>query len=237
MKMRYAPIPISVKYCLKQSRQIDRIGAGSYTPPMLMEKKVMKFRLFGIQIYISFFFCAVFTVMLACDRTGMILPTFFAILMHEIGHLFAMWALDCEPRQIRLVPASVQIVSGFSKRYKNDIIVAVCGPAVNIVLFLTLYFNYLVFKNELTLYYALLNLIVGAFNLLPVSGLDGGTVLFSIIAKRKDISHAALTIKLITLITAVLVISAAIVLTIRGNLNISVYIVGIYLFVMSSQSI
>ena len=78
----------------------------------------MRFSLFGTKIYISFFFCAVFTLMLAFDRTGLILPTFFAVVVHEIGHLFAMWALDCEPKQIKLIPSSVQVVSSFSKRYK-----------------------------------------------------------------------------------------------------------------------
>lgn len=193
----------------------------------------MKFKLFGTQIYISFFFCAVFTIMLATDRTGLILPTFFAILMHEIGHLFAMWVLDCAPKQIRLIPASVQIVSDFSKRYKNDIIVAVCGPAVNYVFFLTFYFNYLAFKNEITLYYGLLNLIIGVFNSLPVSGLDGGTVLFSIIARKSNIDRAALVLKLITAVVALSVITVAIIFTIKGKFNISFYIIGIYFLEMS----
>ncbi len=192
----------------------------------------MKFNLFGTKIYISFFFCAVFTVMLAFDRTGLILPTFFAVLAHEIGHLFAMWILDCEPKQIRLIPASIQVVSSFSKQYKNDIIIAIFGPLVNYVLFLTLYFNYLAFKNELVLYYGLLNLIIGVFNSLPVYGLDGGTVLYSILAKKGNSSRALLTVKLITVITAVIIIIAAIVFTIKGKFNLSFYIIGIYLFMV-----
>ena len=123
----------------------------------------MKFRLFGTEIYISFLFAAVITVMLATDKTGLIIPALFAVIMHEIGHLFAMWVLECAPKRIKLIPASVQITSSFSGRYKNDIIVAVCGPAVNFVLFFTLYFNYLAFKNQLVLYCALLNLIIGLF--------------------------------------------------------------------------
>ena len=79
----------------------------------------MKIKLFGTRIYLSFFFYAVFTIMLATDRTGYILPTFFAVLMHEIGHLFAMWVLDCQPKQIDITPASLQIVSGFSNNIKT----------------------------------------------------------------------------------------------------------------------
>ena len=190
----------------------------------------MRLKLFGTKIYISFFFCAVFTVMLAFDRTGLILPTFFAVIAHETGHLFAMWLLDCEPKQIRLIPASIQVVSSFSKRYKNDIIVAIFGPIVNYVLFLILYFNYLAFRNELVLYYGLLNLIIGVFNSLPVYGLDGGTVLYSVLAKKGDSARAGLTVKLITIITAIIILTLAIILTFKGKFNISFFIVGIYLF-------
>lgn len=193
----------------------------------------MKFKLFGTKIYISFFFCAVFTIMLATDRTGFILPTFFAIIMHETGHLFAMWILDCEPKQIKLIPASVQIVSGFTKRYKNDILVAVFGPAVNFVLFFAFYFNYRAFENKITLYYGLLNLIVGVFNSLPVSGLDGGTVLYSLLAKKYDISRTNLILKTVSFIISAVIIIIAVVLTLKGSTNISVYIIGIYLFIVA----
>lgn len=197
----------------------------------------MKFRLLGTEIYISFLFAAVITVMLATDRTGLCLPSLFAVIMHEIGHLFAMWVLDCAPKNIRLIPASVQITSGFSRGYRNDIIIAVCGPLVNFILFLTLYFNYLAFKNQITLYYGLLNLAIGLFNSLPVLGLDGGTVLFSVLAKKTNLNRAALTVRIITLICAAAVIISAVTLTVRGKINISLYIIGIYLLIMSIMKI
>lgn len=193
----------------------------------------MKFRLFGTEIYVSFLFTAVITVMLATDRTGMVLPAIFSVIVHETGHLFAMWVLECAPKRIRLIPASVQITQSFSKRYKNDIIIALCGPLVNFILFFTFYFNYLAFKNELVLYYGLLNLLTGLFNCLPVIGLDGGTVLFSVLAKKGDLNRATLTLKAITLALAVAVIIIAITMTAKGKINISLYIIGIYLILSS----
>ncbi len=193
----------------------------------------MKFKLLGTEIYISFLFAALLTLMLATDRTGLVLPTFFAVLMHEIGHLFAMWVSECAPKRIRLIPASVQITSPITKRYRNDIIIAICGPLVNFVLFFTLYFNYIVYKKEITLYYALLNLLIGLFNSLPVCGLDGGTVLKAIISKRKGPDKAAIFLKIITIITAVLIIAAAVILTIKHKFNMSLFIIGIYLIIMT----
>ena len=193
----------------------------------------MKFKLFGTEIYISFLFAAAVTIMLLTDKTGYMLPALFAIILHEMGHLFMMWILECSPKRIKLIPTSVQITAPFQKRYRNDFLVAVSGPVVNILLFSTLYFNYLAFGNEVTLYFALLNLVIGVFNLLPVKGLDGGTILFCVLEKYKGPDKAAVILKIITIILAATLISTAITLTVRGKINISVYIMGIYLFVTS----
>lgn len=190
----------------------------------------MKFKLLGSEIYISFLFVAVISLMLATDKTGLALPTLFAVSLHEIGHLLAMWIVGTPPKSIRLIPASVQITRSISSRYKNDIIVALSGPLVNFALFLTLYINYLIFGNKGILYYSLINLIVGLFNLLPVTGLDGGTVLFSVIAKKRDINKAMLTLRIISLCLGAVCLFLAITLTLRGKLNVSVYIISVYLF-------
>ena len=141
-----------------------------------------------------------------------------------------MWLLNCAPKSIRLIPASVQITKGIGKRYQNDILIALAGPAVNILLFGTLYLNYLVFKNQITLIYALINLIVALFNLLPVNGLDGGTVIFSLIAEKTDINRANVILKIITLVISLGVLTVAVIMTVKGKINISLYIISLYLF-------
>ena len=186
----------------------------------------MKFKVFGTEVYISFLFAAVLTVMLATDRTGLLLPALFAVFMHEMGHLFAMWVLECSP-------ASVQIVRKMEVRQRNEIIIALCGPLVNIILFASLYINFLCFKNEMCLYYAVLNLIIGLFNLLPVSGLDGGTILFNIISRKKEMRTAQIVVRIITFIVALTAITLAVMLTVKGKINLSLYIMGIYFIIMA----
>lgn len=190
----------------------------------------MRLKFLGTEIYISFLFTAVVTLMLACDKTGLALPVMFSVFVHEVGHLFVMWLLNCAPKSIRLIPASVQITKGIGKRYQNDILIALAGPAVNILLFGTLYLNYLVFKNQITLIYALINLIVALFNLLPVNGLDGGTVIFSLIAEKTDINRANVILKIITLVISLGVLTVAVIMTVKGKINISLYIISLYLF-------
>ena len=191
----------------------------------------MRIKLFGTEIYISFLFSAVVTIMLATDRTGLMLPSVFAITMHELGHLFAMWCLECNPKRIKLIPTSIQITSNFSKGYKNDIIIALCGPIVNIILFFSLYFNYLAYQNNTVLYFSLVNLVIGIFNVLPLWELDGGTILYSIIAQKSQPNRAALTVKIITRIVGVGIFLTAVYLTVKGKINFSLYIMAIYLFI------
>jgi Zn-dependent protease len=193
----------------------------------------VNFKVFGTQIYISFLFAAVITVMLCFDKTGMLLPTLFAVFMHECGHLFMMWILRCAPKEIRLIPASVQITSAFSGGYKNDVLIALSGPFVNFLLFGVCYFNFLRYENEFVGYFALVNLVISFFNLLPVKGLDGGTVLCSLLCKFCDINKATVMVRILSLFVATVVLITAVMLILKGNPNLSLFIMGVYLVVMS----
>lgn len=171
--------------------------------------------------------------MLAVDRTGLVVPTLFAVFIHESGHLLAMWAADCQPKQIRLIPSSVQIVRGFSPKRCGEIAVTVCGPAANLVIFGVLFVNYFIFKSEQSLTFAILNLVIAIFNLLPVSGLDGGTLLAAVIARFTDIYKAERIVRIITAVFAFVAFLLGVYLWVSGTVNISVFIVAVYLAVCS----
>lgn len=193
----------------------------------------MKFKLFGTEIYISFLFCALLCFMLAIDRTGLVIPTLFAVFIHESAHLLAMWAADCQPRAVRLIPASVQIVRGFSPKKCGEAAITICGPLGNIVIFGVLFANYSVFGSEQSLVFATLNLVIALFNLLPVSGLDGGTLLTIAISHFTDIYKAESIVRIITAVFAVAVFLLGVYLWVSGTVNISVFIVSLYLAVCS----
>lgn len=191
----------------------------------------MKFKIFGTQVYISFLFCAVLCLMLVIDRTGLIIPTLFAVFIHESGHLLAMWASDCQPRAIRLIPTSVQIIREFSHKKYGEAAIAICGPAANLVLFGALMANHSIFKNGSSLNFAVLNLVIALFNLLPVSGLDGGTLLTLFISKFTDIYKAESIVRIVTVVFAFIAFLLGVYLWVSGTVNISVFIVAVYLAV------
>lgn len=189
----------------------------------------MKLKLFGTDIYISFLFAATVSFMLATDRTGLMLPTLFAVLIHEFGHLFCMWAGGCAPKEIRLVPAAVQIVEGFPKSSAHGVWIIIAGSLANIAAASALFINFYLGGAEVSLRFALLNFVLAAFNLLPVSGLDGGRLLCMILCRRKDLYSALRTVRIITGVLAAAVFLFGVFLAVRGKLNISVFITALYL--------
>ena len=191
----------------------------------------MRFRLFGTQIYVSFLFVAIIAFMIATDRTGLILPTVFAIAVHETGHLFAMWVTECEPKSVRLIPASVQIVRKMSPKPNGEISVSVMGPVANLLLFAVLYINYRLFGNLHILEFAFLNLIICIFNLLPVKGLDGGSILKELLIKKISEQKAEIIITATSLFTASAAVILGVVTTYESNFNISIFAVAIYITV------
>lgn len=193
----------------------------------------MKIKFLGTEIYISFLFCAVFCFMLVTDRTGLATPTVFAVFIHETGHLFAMWATDSQPKAIRLVPTSVQIVREFSAKKGGEIAVTLCGPMANFMISGTLFLNYFIFKNEQSFNFAVLNLVIAVFNLLPVSGLDGGILLTALISHFTDINKAERIVRMVTAVFAFVVFLFGVYLYVIKKLNLSVFIVALYLGVCS----
>lgn len=191
----------------------------------------MKLKIFNTEIYVSFLFAAVVAFMLVIDRTGLIIPTVFAVMIHELGHLFTMWVMECAPKAIRLIPTSVQIVRAFSPKPHGEVAIAVTGPLCNIAVFFVFWFNYLAFGNETVLRFGMLNLILGVLNLLPVKGLDGGTLLYNILCKRTEEYRADRILRAVTLILGFVFLTAAIFLVFNGKFNPSAFILALYLAV------
>ena len=100
-------------------------------------------------------------------------------------------------------------------------------------MFGTLFINYLAFGNDGYLTVGLINLLIGVFNLIPVTGLDGGTVLFNIICRKAEPSRAGLIMRIINFSVAAAALTAAIILCLKGEFNLSFFILALYLFVMS----
>lgn len=189
----------------------------------------MRFKLLGTKIYVSFLFCAILCLTLAVDGTGLIIPTLFAVFIHESGHLLAMWATDCQPKEIRLIPTSVQIIRSFAEKPHGEAIITLCGPLGNFTVFGVLFVNYSIFKSEQTLLYAIINLVLGLYNMLPVTQLDGGDLLILLLCRKYDVYKSESIVRIITVIFAFLIFLFGTYLWVSKTFNLSVFVFALYL--------
>ena len=112
---------------------------------------------------------------------------FTSVLLHELGHsLIARW-LGLNVLGITLfIFGGVSNMQGEAARARDEFLVAVIGPVVSLAL-AGLFFLPLLFMESrsqlpaLLAYMALINALLGAFNLLPGFPLDGGRILRSIL--------------------------------------------------------
>lgn len=115
------------------------------------------------------------------EGVGLLPWGLLACVVHELGHVAA--ARCCGGRVERLSLTVVGAELSFSYRapltYGRDSLVALAGPGANLLLGGLFYWQ----GRHLP---AVLSLGLGVFNLLPILPLDGGRVLYGLLAERLD---------------------------------------------------
>lgn len=174
----------------------------------------------GLKISFEFGFFAVAAVFCLLDAPELALTAVCACVIHEIGHCIATVISDIKIEQLVFWAGGVKMISSSSlKPVYSEVFVLFAGPFFN---FAAALFFYLTGAD----WAFSVNLILGLFNLLPFSNLDGGAVL------RKILEHYELNSSLI--MKAVAIISAAIIIAffyIFNTGNITGYITVILLTV------
>ncbi len=181
----------------------------------------MKFIIFGIEIFVSFFFVLLIAAVVFLDSTGYIIPTIIATILHETAHLAAMAALKCKPRSIKLIPAGVIITKRLAISHKTDAIILVGGPLANLVI------SALFVK--ISPEFSAINFVVGIFNLLPVRGLDGGELLFKLLCCLFGENASTIILKFLNIILGIVLTLLGVLLIFCGEINLSILILGIYI--------
>lgn len=101
-----------------------------------------------------------------------------AVLVHEMGHIAAIYAVGLRIQSMALEPCGLRIEYGGDVDWKNEIVLTLAGPVFGLLYFF-------VCKNFCAAadMSANLSLVYSAFNLLPVYPLDGGRI-FSVWAEN-----------------------------------------------------
>lgn len=105
----------------------------------------------------------------------------FFCIFHELGHLIAGLILKMRPEKIEIIPfgLSISFDTNFDNNKIKEIIVALAGPVVSLIL--TIFCRYIDLKYITIQEAVYSNLLILLFNLLPLYPLDGGRIIKGIL--------------------------------------------------------
>ena len=134
---------------------------------------MFKFQFGGTQYRISILFPAVLLWLLIRDASGICLIALSASVLHECGHVFAMFLFHKKPASLHLSFYGVRLLLPSTQLLTlgQQTIVSLAGPLVNIlcgITFMLLQYSEIVVFTHVCL---------ACINLLPILPLDGGYIL------------------------------------------------------------
>lgn len=193
----------------------------------------MRFKFFNIEFFISVFFPIILCLMLLIDSTGMMSASFFAVIVHEIGHLFVMKIFKCTPRKIELTFAGILISGTDNLNRKENFFILFGGPFFNIIFGFFLYFLYNYLKLNLFIVNSAVQLSFAALNLIPINGLDGGSLLTILLSVFFGNEKSEFVSTVVSLLFTVVIIFVGITVVFIGKGNISLLLLGIYMGILN----
>lgn len=189
---------------------------------------MIKFKAFGVYIGVSVGFLALLSLMLYIDKTGVLLITLEATLFHELGHIVMMYLLGYSFEKIELKIGAVAICGKFNYSLKSELLIALAGPAFNFLLFAVFSAVYY-FLSAPVLYNALVMLVMAVFHMLPIKGLDGGTVLNCLLSKQLSYKTVSAIVNTFSLIFIFVLIALGAIVLLDTKQNPSLVFLGLYL--------
>ncbi len=164
-----------------------------------------------IKIHATFFILLLFVAIVHAGEGGagvvrglvFILALFGCVVLHELGHSLVAMRYGIRVRDITLLPiGGVASLERMPENPRHEFLVAIAGPAVNMVIAGVLYLllrsagavepvgGLSVTEGSLLARIMVVNVILAAFNMLPAFPMDGGRMLRAFMAHHMDYSRA-----------------------------------------------
>ena len=189
---------------------------------------MLELKLGNTALRLDFSFFAVLSVFFFFDTEGIGVSALCACFCHEMGHLTVMTAAGAAVREITLYGAGVRINAELSKlSYAARASVYAAGCVVNLVL-------YAVSCICGNVVFALVNLALAVFNLLPLGELDGAQLIKLLL--QRYLPHMADRISGV-LGSAAAVVCVGVLVAAGGNIGITFAVcLGYFILLMSRKT-
>lgn len=191
----------------------------------------MKFSIKGVNVEITFLFTALIAFLISFQAPVNVIITIISSLIHELGHLIMMCAVENYPQCVRFELTGINIirVSNLKISIKNELLIALGGPFANGIIFVIFCLASCFYESELILTIAGINLILMVFNLLPVKRLDGGMALYFFLSEKLCAETISRIINIVSSIFIILIYLWGIYVFVVNSYNFSVIIIAIFL--------
>ena len=187
---------------------------------------MIEFRAFGIHWRLSLLFPAMLTTLLLWQPDSLAIPCVLASLVHEGGHLLAMWLVGVRPRDFSLgvFGAQMHMDSG-ALSYKQGALISLFGPVANIFCagMGLLCHRPLIFW---------INVLMAGINLLPAKELDGGELLYSCLCWSGLDRYSSVVVRISSACVLFLIAVIGFSMLFNHDGNGSMLIIGAYLVVL-----
>lgn len=156
---------------------------------------------------------------------------------HEIGHLLAIKGVGKQAKDIRFVGFGIQIKKEDILSYKEEIIVALAGPAANLLAGAILLVPLIISDAKWLLNFFAANLFYAVLNLLPLPPLDGYKIVSGAIHIHFAYYKAHAVMRLITGATISVLLIFSICLMLLKIYNFSLILILVLLIFNASISL
>jgi Zn-dependent protease/predicted transcriptional regulator len=136
----------------------------------------------------------------AISAVALLLLIFTCVLLHELGHALAARRYGIQTRDITLLPiGGIARLERMPDKPQQEIVVALAGPAVNVVIATALYLlsngvdrpmAETAMRGGIVESLFLVNVVMVIFNMVPAFPMDGGRVLRALLALRVSYARA-----------------------------------------------
>lgn len=160
------------------------------------------------------------------------LMTLFAlVIIHELGHVFSALSFGWRVREIELLPFGgvAKVDEWGTTSTREEIIVALAGPFMNIVMIIVAYVFFLlgIWEETWSAFFIHGNLVIAVFNLIPAWPLDGGKVVHAVLTHYISFRQSIYII----LVWSILVIIGFMIFAYFYSSKLNLLVISLYLLI------